>query len=155
MSDFAAKVLEIIECPVCRNIPRDLPVDACGAGHVVCKQCRKEMTKCPSCRGRLLHTNTIVGHIALIAKHKCSFHIFGQCKYTDNIEEIKEHEKSCLERTVTCPYKDCNKDVQLKQYKDHALRAECAIDLYNIDAYEFYAGRLPVQFNNFQLYCRD
>ena len=39
-----------LECPVCYNIPREFPIPACPAGHVVCKTCRVKVQKCPTCR---------------------------------------------------------------------------------------------------------
>ena len=42
---------KLLECPVCYNIPRDLPIPQCPAGHIICKTCRDPVSMCPTCRG--------------------------------------------------------------------------------------------------------
>ena len=64
------------------------------------------------------------------------------------LDEIAAHEKQCPERTVVCGYRDCSKDIQLKDYVEHAMTMECAIDLERIEDYEYYKGGTRVQFEN-------
>ena len=33
-------MLEELECPVCFEMPHQLPIPACPKGHIVCKTCR-------------------------------------------------------------------------------------------------------------------
>ena len=137
MNTFENKVHDILECPVCFRIPREIPVPACSAGHIVCKQCRSQVSHCPTCRRAINCTNTLVGYISNISQHKCSFFMFG-CNHKYSILQIKVHEELCPERTIKCPYRDCKKDVQLKTYREHAIIEECAIDLNRVKEYDVF-----------------
>ena len=43
-------MLEELECHVCFEIPRQLPIPACPKGHIVFKTCRENVKTCPTCR---------------------------------------------------------------------------------------------------------
>lgn len=43
----------IIECPVCLEVPKCIPIYRCDNGHIFCKECKKKLTRCPQCRIRL------------------------------------------------------------------------------------------------------
>lgn len=106
MSTFEDQIRTLIECPICFKIPRSLPVSCCGAGHVLCEDCKKTMTFCPICRGSVMYnTNTLAGKISSIIPHPCKFDIFG-CSVVQNVMEIVDHEKICAERTVKCPFRE-------------------------------------------------
>lgn len=57
-SKLVAKLREMVECPVCLELPREGPVPVCPNGHVVCSPCLRRrrqiegelITSCPSCR---------------------------------------------------------------------------------------------------------
>ena len=105
MCDFQVKVTEILECPVCRRMPRQVPVMCCTAGHIVCQSCVDEdVSDCPQCREQLFCTNTVVGQLISIAVHRCSYDYLG-CPVGLSMDEIVEHEKVCPERTVKCIFR--------------------------------------------------
>ena len=130
MASYSEKITEILECPCCYKIPRDIPVRSCQSGHIICSSCEKQVGSCPTCRQPLDCTNTIASKIASISEHKCQFEIFG-CQVQNLFDDIVKHEKVCVERIVMCPFQECLRDVQLKKYENHALQGlgECAIDL--------------------------
>ena len=111
-----------LECPVCFNVPRDLPIPQCPSGHIVCKDCRRSLRECPTCRRRLFADNNssiaafLIDHIP----HKCKFNEFG-CEEKGFLSDIKIHEKKCPERTVKCPVNP-NDVVQLKLFAEHAKK---------------------------------
>ena len=39
-------------------------------------------------------------------------------------------------------FRECNKEVQLKNYADHVRENTCAVNLQHIDQYEFVQGKL-------------
>ena len=90
-----------LECPVCFNVPRDLPIPQCPSGHIVCNECRRSLSECPTCRRRLFANNNssiaafLIDHIP----HKCKFNEFG-CEHKGLLSDLKIHEKKCPERTV-------------------------------------------------------
>ena len=69
------KLSSFIECPVCFNVPRDLPIPQCLAGHIVCKSCRVLVTVCPTCRRGLLAdgTSSLAATMIVLVPHKCKF----------------------------------------------------------------------------------
>lgn len=128
MNGLEAKIIDIIQCPVCFGLPRHLPVQSCSQGHIVCQSCKQSMTFCPICRGSLMsNTNTIAGHLSSIVPHPCRFDVFG-CAATHRIDTIEAHEKSCPERTVLCPFReDKNRGILnvLKNEKKFLLLSFC------------------------------
>ena len=105
MDDFLQKLEEILQCPVCYSLPRKLPVHSCTAGHIVCQDCRPSVDFCPTCRVSLLYnTNTIAGNLISLTPHKCKFNAMG-CNVALQLNEIEQHEKYCIERIVTCPFR--------------------------------------------------
>ena len=44
------KLEDILECPVCLEVPTSPPIFRCDNGHILCKDCRKNVTHCPNCR---------------------------------------------------------------------------------------------------------
>ena len=41
---------EILECPICYNVPNDGPIFQCQRGHVACAKCHQKLKECPICR---------------------------------------------------------------------------------------------------------
>ena len=100
------KITEVLQCPVCYNLPRAVPVQSCTAGHIVCQDCKLSVGFCPICRDILMNnTNTIAGNLIQIVLHNCKFNSMG-CNVKLPLDEIKQHEKYCIERTVICPYRE-------------------------------------------------
>jgi len=109
-----------LECPVCFNVPRELPIPQCPSGHIVCKDCRRSLSECPTCRRRLFANNnsSIAAFLIDQIPHKCKFNEFG-CEKKGLLSDLKIHEKKCPERTVKCPV-NSNEVVQLKLFHEHA-----------------------------------
>ena len=130
MKPFQIQAEEYLECPCCYKIPRNIPIVSCKSGHIICNPCRNEVESCPTCRQPLDCTNTVASNLANICSHKCSFEVFG-CSIKQNLTEIVQHEKLCGERTAQCPFQECCREIQVKNYAEHALEGtgECAIDL--------------------------
>ena len=88
-------VRSVLECPVCLTVPRQVPVPACPAGHVVCGSCRRHVTdKCPTCRRKMQRGDVNYVAAALIEKipHPCKF---DHCEEKASLAIILEHEKIC------------------------------------------------------------
>ena len=43
-------IRELLECPVCKETIKSVPVYQCNNGHVICKDCIKKLNNCPICR---------------------------------------------------------------------------------------------------------
>ena len=113
-------VASTLECPVCLNVPREIPIPQCPEGHIVCKDCRPSLNTCPTCRRRLLENNSSIA-ASLIDQipHKCKFNEFG-CKEKRFLSDIVNHERECPERTVRCAVHGCSQVVKLKMFSQHA-----------------------------------
>jgi len=130
MAESMSKLEESLECPVCYKIPRNVPISCCEAGHIICQSCRSRVTTCPTCRGSLDSnmTSSLAGNQIMLVNHKCKFSFYG-CNIKMKLEQIVVHEKTCLERTVTCPDVECNEEVQLRKFNEHAAKERCAIKM--------------------------
>ena len=49
-SDFEEYIRNLLECPVCMETIKSVPVYQCANGHVICKDCIAKLNKCPICR---------------------------------------------------------------------------------------------------------
>ena len=73
------KLSSMLECPVCFNVPRDLPIHQCPAGHILCKSCRTLVTDCPTCRQELTDSTSTLAAASMIelVPHKCKYSEYG------------------------------------------------------------------------------
>jgi len=132
-----------VECPVCYNIPRTLPVPCCPAGHITCSRCRSRVVHCPTCR-RQLGENTSHLAAAIIDKvnHKCRFWEHG-CGYKSLLKDLESHEEICTERTVQCPLPNgCEEIIPLKNFHLHAMRNGCAVAMKPVMKFNLSRGFL-------------
>ena len=51
---------DILECPVCLQVPRQPPIYQCERGHCVCSVCHAKLTNCPVCRIPLGKTRSLI-----------------------------------------------------------------------------------------------
>ena len=49
-SDIEKYLRELLECPVCMETIKSVPVYQCANGHVICNDCIEKMNNCPICR---------------------------------------------------------------------------------------------------------
>ena len=49
-SDFEEYIRDLLECPVCMETIKSVPVYQCVNGHVICKGCIEKLNNCPICR---------------------------------------------------------------------------------------------------------
>ena len=119
-----------LQCPVCLLIPREVPIPACPAGHIVCKDCRVNVKTCPTCRRPMKEdgTNTLANKMIERVPHPCKY---SQCPEKNYLKEIKEHEARCRERTIKCPHLPCNDMVKVSEFKKYAMSTKNCIN-YNI-----------------------
>ena len=147
---LASDVSDEFQCPVCLLIPREVPIPACPVGHITCKDCRVNVTKCPTCRRQMLKdgTNSIANRMISLIPHPCKY----GCPVKNYLKEIVEHEARCPERIVKCPFLRCDDMVKVKEYQKHAKAMEnsCNGSSYNlsnimISFFEFETTRESLQ----------
>ena len=49
-TDFEEYIKDLLECPVCLDTMKTVPVYQCTNGHVICKDCIVKLDNCPICR---------------------------------------------------------------------------------------------------------
>ena len=49
-SDFEEYIRDLLECPICTDTIKSVPVYQCTNGHVICKDCIEKLNNCPICR---------------------------------------------------------------------------------------------------------
>ena len=49
-SDFEENIRDPLECPVCTETIKSLPVYQCANGHALCNDCIEKLNNCPICR---------------------------------------------------------------------------------------------------------
>jgi len=107
------RLKERLECAVCLDTPRSIPVPVCQNGHFVCKKCKTD--SCPTCRtamGTSLLANTVLENI----NHRCSY---KECSLELPLRMIEEHEAGCANRIVKCPHVNCGEEVPLGMLIEH------------------------------------
>jgi len=117
--------LPVIQCPVCLIIPRDVPIPQCEGGHIVCKPCSVNMTKCPTCSKDLNKkiTSSLAASLVELVPHQCKFSKFG-CEVNDLLSPLANHEKVCNVRSIKCPRNICS-FVPVKDYDNHVNENKC------------------------------
>ena len=151
-----ATIVDLIECPVCGQPPRPQEkIYGCKNGHIVCAACLKRVTgPCPVCRQTGLDSRQVI--LERIAEEALKSHQFrcrwataaDACKERYSIEEIAQHESTCVRRMVGCPgqhRRHCQWIGPLYQLYRHALVNKCVQVLKKTSkgTYRNYLGQGP------------
>jgi E3 ubiquitin-protein ligase SIAH1 len=72
------EIEEMVECPVCFQVPDSPPIYQCDNGHILCKACKAQLTHCPACQQRLFNSRNLIAE-QLIEKipFPCRFAKYG------------------------------------------------------------------------------
>jgi hypothetical protein len=97
--------LEMLECPICLELPRCGPVHNCINGHLFCQSCLSKITKCPVCRSPEIHCRNLIAEqvIQVTLKSVPINCRFKECNINALLKDLGEHEKVCTYREVACP----------------------------------------------------
>jgi len=128
---------DLLECPVCLRVPRSSPIFQCARGHVVCSECRPNVTTCPQCRDPLGNIRSLISE-KMLEKLPCV------CKYTDhgcNVElareVIGEHERGCQYRLVNCVDLACQQRVSVCGLLSHLEKDHETEDFVRVEGGEY------------------
>ena len=86
-SDIEEYLRELLECPVCMETIKSVPVYQCANGHVICMDCIEKLNNCPICRNdselrRSLKLENIVQRLEGIQRYHGTFYHFLCLLYT-------------------------------------------------------------------------
>lgn len=134
---MTSTILNILDCPVCLNIPTSTPIYQCVSnGHVVCKNCILQLNnKCPICRQSTGFSRCLIAEKLLfeylkfndnlpkenIVKTKfcCTYRIYGCSQFSSY-----DHELYCPYRLIYCPDLICHKRLSLNSLIDEHCQEE-------------------------------
>ena len=114
----------ILECPVCLFQFRTTPIFRCENGHLLCKECRVKIEKCPECRILLGYSRCLTSERIVLSSMPSNL----PCKFTDrgckeqfNKEKLEKHELECTNSVAKCPMTSgkCHQDVFLLKMWEH------------------------------------
>ncbi|XP_040564294.1 uncharacterized protein [Lepeophtheirus salmonis] len=133
--------LDLLECPVCFELPRSGPLFGCKNGHLLCKLCRNQLMistdggQCPICRSKDLSCRNIIAEKLLEdmlqksnLSFECRFSTYG-CPERADGPTIEKHEVSCWFRFIDCPSShlgSCSWRGPLKNLVKHVASSKCA-----------------------------
>jgi len=110
---------DLLECPVCLRVPRSSPIYQCARGHVVCSECRPNVSTCPQCRDPLGNIRSLISE-KMLEKLPCV------CKFADHgcqveqlREQLTEHESNCSFRLVNCVDLACQQRISVSKLLAH------------------------------------
>ena len=79
-----AELLDVLECPVCKILPRTTPIYQCENGHIYCNECKPNLRTCAVCRVTLGDIRSLICEqvieryvfILRLSKKMCGFEGF-------------------------------------------------------------------------------
>ena len=119
-------LLSLFECPVCFDYVLP-PILQCHAGHLVCSNCRPQVTSCPTCRGQLGDNirNLAMEKLASTVMFPCRYQSSG-CRLSLLHTKKTDHEETCEFRPIACPFaapgSSCKWQGSLKHAMSHLLQ---------------------------------
>jgi E3 ubiquitin-protein ligase SIAH1 len=120
---------EIVECPVCMEVPRIGPFHQCKNGHVVCNRCHPKLNRCPACRepidGRCLKTEQLLKLVPTL----CKFSQSG-CKTELVPSLLRNHEIDCETKLMQCPSMTCSTNILPSYLIQHLSMSACKVLSY-------------------------
>lgn len=117
-ADLLASIEEEVTCPVCKQVPRIIPIPVCPNGHIICQPClvKLENLMCTTCRVAILPNkfSVVAAGVASKLPHVCRFQ---GCKVKMNLSKIKIHELNCKTRHVECDR--CHEMAPIENFVNH------------------------------------
>ncbi|CAH1176964.1 unnamed protein product [Phaedon cochleariae] len=91
------KLKKQLQCPICMEYMID-KIYSCDEGHVLCINCKIQLTECPSCRTKLGKLrNFPLENLADEVVLACLFSKNG-CEFTGKLELLSQHERECVHK---------------------------------------------------------
>jgi len=121
---LVSSLQNLMECPICFEIPKKAPIPCCRNGHLMCSSClgNSEIRECPACKVAMNANNhclnTLANSILDLIPHSCRFKIHG-CQHEDLPTNMKAHEQNCKHREVKCPYYLCKEQIPMSGLSSH------------------------------------
>ena len=111
---IVSELEELLECPVCSELPVYTPIFQCLHGHLICSTCHTKLQQCPQCRKTL-------GKIRNLLAEKLLAKISSPCRFANNgctarllHGTVEPHLQSCPFREFNCPVNNCHKPLSCR-----------------------------------------
>ena len=114
--------LEALECPVCFEIVLEPVQTSCG--HLFCKRCVREVTRCPTCREEFASMPDHFNNRRVRSlRVKCPFTANG-CKWVGDLGDVGDHEAiRCEFQPKLCPYCEFT-TMQTEKLQIHLMKCD-------------------------------
>jgi E3 ubiquitin-protein ligase SIAH1 len=94
-------IVSLFECPVCYEYLAP-PIYQCKNAHNICSDCKKQVTRCPTCNEIFLDSRSVfVEQIAERLLYPCKNIEFG-CRSKQSLQDIVKHQNECPYRIYEC-----------------------------------------------------
>ena len=103
------RVAKEMECPVCLEVPKTIPIFQCQQGHIHCKDCHPKLASCPLCRAKISEARSSIAE--KIVSSLAGFHPTIKCikigckeaLHSQNFEDhiVKRHPE-LVRRAIVC-----------------------------------------------------
>jgi len=116
-----SEVIGALNCPVCLELPRQLPVPVCQNGHTVCLTCsRNGLAHCPVCRDpEPRGVSLLAGRLIQVVPHRCPHQA---CDKVMTMGEVEGHQAACQHRNIRCvASSQCHANITPATLKEHLL----------------------------------
>ena len=94
--------IDLLECPVCFNIPSQYLMVFCENGHMVCGNCKNRLVNCIQCQAKFVSKKNILVERILdsVTKH-CKYKGSG-CNKMVLFKDTEDHARQCEFRPIIC-----------------------------------------------------
>jgi hypothetical protein len=119
LSTLMDSLREIIECPICTNIPINGRYHQCKNGHVCCLMCKPKLQQCPSCREPIDGRCLKLEDLSELVPRQCKFSQ-GGCKIELVPSLLGNHQIHCQQKLLQCPNVLCLTKILPEFLDEHA-----------------------------------
>ena len=124
---------DILQCPICLLVPnKNEKVNVCDNGHMICNECRTQISLCPICRSdKLEFQSPLLKKILDSLPSRCPNYDSGCQESFEDEEERKQHKINCEFRKIDCMQLRCEEKVMYKNLLQHLRDSHFALDSYS------------------------
>lgn len=113
----------LVQCPICLDLPRDIILYQCVNGHVLCSTCKTKVHLCPTGRCQFdkpPSRNRAMENLIMQSdlEFSCRFASSG-CDQAAKLSCLEGHESQCGYRVITCQYENCGKEIRVNLMDSH------------------------------------
>lgn len=139
------EIKDALDCTICLDIPKNDPVYQCENGHILCKECRENITDCPVCRVKLGSLrNLAIEKVLAKCPRPCEYSNYG-CIVKLTKEALDVHKDVCKYKPLQCLHPVCKEFVPMIEIPSHMNQEH---NVVKVDSY-------LIQYDNMNTYIKS